>query len=95
MDFWQRMVLSGAVAVTLHDTQIRAPRANGFAVLVGHDPGELVDMGEVVGSPGGQQLGKRNEPECGVAPLKLEIFWPKIQGAKLGKIFGAQTGKLI
>ena len=36
--------LGGAVAGTLQDTEVYAPWTYGIAVLVGQDPGELVEM---------------------------------------------------
>ena len=36
--------LSSAVAGALHDAEVYAPWADGFAVLVGHNPGDLVQV---------------------------------------------------
>jgi len=32
------------VAGALEDAEVGAPGADGFAVLMGHDPGDLVEM---------------------------------------------------
>ena len=45
-----------AVAGAVQDAEILAPGAGGFAVLMGHDPGNLVQVGQVVDRPGGEQL---------------------------------------
>jgi len=45
--------LRRAVAGTLEDSQILTPGADGFAVLVGHDSGDLVEVRQVVSGPGG------------------------------------------
>ena len=48
--------LWGAVTVALQHAEVDAPGAYGVAVLVGHDTGYLVQMREVVGGPGGEEL---------------------------------------
>jgi hypothetical protein len=39
-----KSLLGSAVAGALEDAEIGAPRADGVAVLVGHDAGDLVEM---------------------------------------------------
>ena len=51
----------------LQDTEVDAPGSDGFAVLVGHEAGELVEVSEIVDGPGGEELAKRYRPEGGVA----------------------------
>ena len=46
----------GAVAGALKDTEEFVPGAYGFAVLVGEDAGDLVEVGKVVDRPGGEEL---------------------------------------
>jgi hypothetical protein len=46
----------GAVAGALQDAEVGAPWTYGFAVLVGHDPGDLMQMRQIVGGPGGEEL---------------------------------------
>ena len=46
----------GAVAGALQHAQVFFPGAGGFAVLMGHDSGDLVQVGQVVDGPGGEQL---------------------------------------
>ena len=45
-----------AVAVAVHHAEKFCPRTNSFAILIGHDARELVQMSEIMGRPGGQQL---------------------------------------
>jgi len=47
---------SGAVARTVEYAKVGAPGADGLAVLVGHDSRDLMEVGQVVGRPGGQEL---------------------------------------
>jgi hypothetical protein len=56
----------GAVAGTLHDTKKTCPRTDSLAVLDGHDARDLVEMVEIVGRPGGQQL-----RQCDLAELRV------------------------
>jgi hypothetical protein len=44
------------VAGALKDTEEFVPGAYGFAVLVGEDAGDLVEVGKVVDRPGGEEL---------------------------------------
>jgi hypothetical protein len=39
------------------------PRTYGFAVLVGHDPGDLVQVGKVVSGPGRKEFGQGDRSE--------------------------------
>jgi hypothetical protein len=48
-----------------------------------------------VSGPGGQELGKSDDAKRGMASLEMEIFGPKIQGAKGGEIFGAEAGEFV
>jgi hypothetical protein len=51
---WRTVVRRGlgAVAGALQYSEILAPRAHGITVLVGHHPGDLVQVSQVVGRPG-------------------------------------------
>jgi hypothetical protein len=39
------MIRLGAVGGAVEDAEVGAPGTDGFAVLVGHDAGDLVDVG--------------------------------------------------
>ena len=56
---------SGAVAVALEDAEEGGPGADGFSVLVRHGARDLVEVGEVVRGPGGEELGERDGAEVG------------------------------
>ena len=79
----------------LEDTEVDAPGTDGFAVLVGHEAGELMKVGEVVDGPGGQELAESYRAECGVAAAAVEIGWLEIQGTKFREVFGADSGKFV
>jgi len=48
----RRCTMAGA----LHYAQVSDPRAHSLPVLIGHDPGDLMQMCEIVGGPGCEQL---------------------------------------
>jgi hypothetical protein len=52
--------LGRAVGVALEDAEVDGPGADGLAVLVGHDAGELMQVSEVMGGPSGQEGGQGN-----------------------------------
>jgi hypothetical protein len=85
----------GAVTGALEDAEIDAPGTDGFAVLVGHEAGELMKVGEVMDGPGGQELAESDRAEGGVAAAAVEIGRLEIQGAKLREAFGADGGKFV
>lgn len=66
------------MADALQDAEVDAPGADGFAVLVGHDSGDLVEVGEVVRGPGGEQLREGDRAEGWVASAAGEVVGLKI-----------------
>jgi len=66
------------VTVALQDTEVDAPGTDGFAVLVGHEPRELVEVGKVVDGPCGKELAKGNGAECRVVSAALKVLRAKI-----------------
>ena len=58
-----RCRLWGAVAVAVEDAEVGAPWTDGVVILVSHDAGELMEMGEVVGGPCGEELRQRHGAE--------------------------------
>ena len=85
----------GAVAVALEDAEEGGPGADGFAVLVRHDARDLMDVSEVVRSPGGEELGERDGAEGGVATAQSQLIWLKVEGAKIVEGRGAYAGELV
>ena len=63
-----------AVAGALEDAQVGAPRTDRIAILVGHDAGELMEMGEVVNGPGREKLRERDHAEGGMRASPGEVF---------------------
>ena len=83
------------MADALEHAEICAPRTNGIAVLVSHNPRDLVQMSQVVNSPTRHVLRQRNQSEGGMASTALEVFRPQIQGTELVQTFRASAGKFI
>jgi hypothetical protein len=79
----------------MEDAEKGAPRANGFAVLVGEDTRELVQVSEIVGGPGGEELGERDGAEGGVTAATVHVIELQIEGAQAGEAFGAELGELV
>lgn len=68
------------MASALEDAEVSAPWADGFAVLVRHDSGELVEMGQVMSGPCGEKLGESDHAEGGVMAAESQIFLAETQG---------------
>ena len=73
----------------------KAPGADGVAVLEGNNAGDLVQMGEVMPGPGGEQLGQSHYAQGRVMSAPFEILRTQIQGTQRVQVAGAKTGKLI
>lgn len=71
-----------AVAGALEDAQVGAPRTDRIAILVGHDAGELMEMGEVVNGPGREKLRERDHAEGRMRASPGEVFGLQIEGLK-------------
>src|SRR5258706_141784 len=71
----------GAVAGTVQHAEVRAPRADGIAVLARHHSRDLVQMRQVVRGPGGQQLRQRDDAEGRMASATIEVGRLQIQPA--------------
>jgi len=83
------------VASAFQDAEVGAPGSYGFAGLVSHDARELVEMREVMGGPGREELGQCDDTESGVAAAAIEVGGLNIQGAELGEIGGTDAGKFV
>jgi hypothetical protein len=68
----------GAVPSALQDAEIDTPGADGLAVLVGHEAGQLVEMCKVVHGPGSEELAESDGTEGGMAATALEVLRLKI-----------------
>lgn len=72
-----------------------APGADGRAVLASHDPGDLVQMREIVGGPGSKKLREHNGAERRVQAAAIEIARLQIQRAQFGDVLRTQTDEFV
>ena len=73
----------------------RTEGSNVVAVLVRHDAGDLVEMGQIVRSPGSQQMREREDAEGRVATKQFKLLRLEIQGAQIIKTAGANVSKFV
>ena len=79
----------------LQDTEIDAPGTDSFAILVGHESGELVEVSKVVDRPSGEELAESYRPEGGVAAAAVEIQRLNIQGTELRETDRANCSEFV
>ena len=89
------MCHSGAVGGAVEDAEIGAPWADGIAVLIGKYAADLVQVGQIVNSPGGEQLRKRDGAKRRMASATIKVAGIQIQSAQLAKIVLTQPGKFV
>ena len=70
------------MAGALHYAEKALPWANCFTVLAGHDSGDLMQVGEVVGCPSGEQLRQGDGAEGWVAAGAVAGLPGQVQGAE-------------
>ena len=68
--------------------------ADGFAVLMGHDSGDLVQMSQVMNGPGREQLGQSRDSERGMAAAAVQVRGLKVQGAQLAQAYPRVRGQI-
>ena len=83
------------MAGALEDAEVDGPGADGFAVLMSHDTGKLMEMSEVVSGPSGEELGESDGAEGGMASAEGELVGAEIKGAKFGEVFSADAGEFV
>lgn len=83
------------MASALQYAEVDAPGADGFVILVRHDAGELMEVGEVVDGPGGEQLRERHGAEGGMASAAGEIAGLEIEFLEGGEAFFAEGGEVF
>jgi len=66
------------MAITLHHSQVAAPWPNGFAVLAGHDSGNLVQVSQVMRSPGCEELRQSNNAQNWMPSAARKVCWAGI-----------------
>lgn len=86
---------SGAVGGAFEDAEEIAPGADGDAILMSHNPRDLVEMSQIVSGPGGQELGQSDYTERGMTAAPGKILGLQIHRAKLAQIRRAQTRKFV
>lgn len=86
---------SGAVAGAAEDAEIGVPGANRIVVLMSEDARDLVQVGQIVNGPGGEQLRKRYGAERRMASAAVKIGRLQIQGAQLTEIGLAQGREFV
>jgi hypothetical protein len=91
----RRSRLLSAVAGALQHAEVDAPGADCLAILVGHDAGELMEMGEVVDGPGGEQLRECYGAEGGMASWAGKVVRLEIEGPEGCEAFFAEGGEFV
>lgn len=76
----EKLLAGGAMAIAAQHSEISAEWTHGLAILMGHHPRNLMQMGQVVSGPGGQQFGKSNHSEDRMFRAHREVTWLQIQG---------------
>ena len=71
--------MAGLGLFGLEDGEVLLPGADGVAVLEGEDAGDLVDVGEVVDGPGGEEVGGGDSAEDGVNALEGELGFGEVE----------------
>lgn len=88
--------LSGlAMPRALEHPEKAAPRTDGFAVLMGEDAADLVQVGEVVDGPSSDQLSECDAAKSRMMAALFEIAGRELPGAKLVEIGGPQLRQLV
>src|SRR6266511_674129 len=75
--------------------QVWHPRPNVGTVLLGHYPGDLRDMSQIVNDPGGQKLPQRHRAEAGVLSEQVELCVGQVPGLEHPEVLGTQACELI
>ena len=83
------------MAAALEDAEEFAPGAYGLAVLVSEDAGDLVEMGEVVDGPGGEQLGQCHRAEDWMLAALGEVVGAQVPSANFFQVCGSDLSELI
>ncbi len=68
--------------------------AYGFAVLVGQEAGELVEVGEM-GGPGGEELRESDGAQDRVMAAASEVLRLEIQDGESAEVFGADEANVV
>src|SRR5262252_7707725 len=91
----RRSPASGRVTSAIHDGEIRAPRADGVAVLLGHHARGLRDVAEVVADPGREQLTERDRSEFRMLAGQRELRAGQLPAGERAEVAGAQLFEFV
>lgn len=80
-----------AVGVAVEDAEVGGPGADIVAELVGEGAGELVEVGEVVRGPGGEQVAEGNFPEGRVDGGACEVGGLQVKGVQRGEVAATEV----
>ena len=83
------------MAGALQNSKVFAPRTDSLTVLVGHDPRDLVQMGQVMNRPSRQQFRESDDSEGRMSPAACEICLRQIQGTEFAQVLRPQASKFI
>jgi hypothetical protein len=83
------------MAVALEHAEVGVPWANGVAVLVRHDAGYLVQMGEVVDGPCGEELRERDCSEGWMLSWAGKIAGLQVKRLQGGEALASKRGELV
>jgi len=72
---------------------VNPPRADGRGVALRHDAGDLDEVVEVVGGPGGEELGEGAGAELGVAAALGEVVVGELPAAEGFEVLRAEGGE--
>lgn len=83
------------MGVTVEDAEVSGPRADGFAVLMGHDAGDLVEMRQIVSGPSGEKLGQGDRAELGMKAATSEVLRLEVQGGQRLETLRAKAREFV
>lgn len=83
------------MAGALEDAKVDRPGTDCVAILVGHNAGELMEVGEVVDGPGGEELGQRYGAEGGMSSGAGKVFGLEVEGGEGCETFFAEGSEFV
>src|SRR5258706_12958602 len=79
----------------LQHAEVATPWADRLAILVGHDPRELMEMRQVVRGPRCEKLRECDDAKRGMSSSALEVRRLQVQGAQVVEVGGPEAGELL
>ena len=83
------------VPIAIQHAQKCSERPNQFAVLVRQDARNLVQVGQIVCSPRGKELGKRHCAKRWMPSAQLKLIWLQIKFSKNLETLRSNLGKFV